>query len=396
MPQDKEFRNVYKQIRLLKEREVKFTNLQDTKNQLMHKSYFNLINGFETLLLNDPKNPPKKYTNTNFQDFIDLYEFDLHLSSIILSKISEFETKLKTSIAYFFSKNNCSTLVENNNYIDINCYKIPGNTDGPAEYVSNFKNHRLFKNYFFEGHFRGTFNGKVKFKNDRTVLEGHFVGRFGSTPIREIVNGTLTFKNHRQNALLQQIRSITTSSGTPISITINIRNERIYGLNYIDDCKRKFNYINEYNNPPFWVTIKPLMMNDLLVLMYGLDNRTFNEILKNFNLKPNDKEKFLNSIAILKELRNTCAHFELVNRFRTSSRTPINARLIAELNLTPLRSQYIIKLYDTLKILRLYVDLSNIRKYVWDFYNTLSRTGRLNLATKLFDRMGNSNIYEWI
>lgn len=63
------------------------------------------------------------------------------------------------------------------------------------------------------------------------------------------------------------------------------------------------------------------MINDILVLMYGLDKRRFNEIFKNFGFKLNDKEKFLNSIAVLKELRNTCAHFELVNRFRTSNKT---------------------------------------------------------------------------
>lgn len=396
LPQDKEFRNVYKQIRLLKERGVFFSNLKYTKCQLMEKSYFNLINGFETLLLDDPKNPPKKYSHTHFQDFLDLYEFDLKLSSMIFSKISEFETKLKTSIAYYFSKNHCSTLAENNNYIDINYYKIPGTTDGPAEYVNNFTKHRLFKVYYFEGRFRGTFNGKVTFNGNKTVLQGHFIGRFGSTPIREITNGKLTIYNNRQPAILKQINAITTDSNTTMITELNIRNVRIYGLNYIDDCKIKFNYINEYKNPPFWVAIKPLMMNDLLVLMYGLDKRTFNEVLRNFNLKPNDREKFLNSIAILKELRNTCAHFELVNRFRTSSKLPINAHLIDELKLKTLRSQYVIKLYDTLKILDIYVDVSEIEKLLWEFYDHLSKTGRIHLATRLYDRMGNFNIYEWI
>ncbi|MGY3189969.1 Abi family protein [Lysinibacillus sp. TE18511] len=400
MPADKEFQNVYNQIRLLKGRGVGFSNLKDTKTHLMDKSYFNLVNGFETLLLDDHKKTPKKYTNKQFDDFIDLYDFDMKLSNLIFTKISEFETKLKTSIAYFFCKSHCSTLAGNNNYVDINYYKKPSTTDGPAEYVNYFEKHKLFrKNYYFEGNFRGEFNGEVIFdtRKNKTKLVGDFSGRFGSISLREVKEGTLTFFNSDQPALLSLIHSYTTVSKTIISLTgLNISSERIYGLNYIDDCKIKFNYINEYKNPPFWVTIKPLMLNDILILMYGLDKRTFNEILQNFNLKPNDKEKFLNSIAIIKELRNTCAHFELINRFRTSNKLSINAHLISELDLKPMRSHYIVRLFDALKVLNLYVDMSEVKQFLWDYYDYLTKTKRLTLATKLFDRMGNFNIYLWM
>ena len=399
MPVDKEFQSVYNQLRLLKSRGLQFTSLEEAQNHLMTKGYFDLINGFETLLLDKPKSSPKKYTDKQFNDFIDLYDFDSQLSMMIFSKISEFETKLKTTIAYYFTKNHCATLKDNNNYIDLNYYRIPQVTDGPAEYVSYFKKHKLFsKSNYFDGNFRGTFDGIVTFNNvkNKTILKGKFTGRFGSTSIREIKEGTLKFYNNRQTQIFSEIQAITTISETSISIELNISNARIYGLNFIDDCKIRFNYVNEYNNPPFWVTIKTLMLNDILILMYGLDKRTFNEILKNFGFKPNEKEKFLNSIAILKELRNTCAHFELVNRFRTSNKTAINARLITELDLKPMRSQYSIRLFDTLRILKQFVDLDDIKKFVWDYYDYFSKSDRLQLATKLFNRMGNCNIYDWI
>ncbi|MEE1130978.1 MAG: Abi family protein [Caryophanon sp.] len=399
MPADKEFQSVYDQMRLLKARELQFSSYKEAKEQLLSKGYFDLINGFETLLLDKPKSPPKTYTHQQFNDFVDLYEFDSQLSTMIFSKISEFETKLKTAIAYYFTKSHCATLKENNNYIDINYYRVPSKTDGPAEYVSYFKKHKLFRtDNFFDGKFRGTFDGIVIFNTSKnqTTLKGRFTGRFGSTSIREVSEGTLTFSNKRQSDLLSNIHALTTPSNTAISIKIDVSKERIYGLNFIDDCKIRFNYVNEYNNPPFWVTIKTLMLNDILVLMYGLDKRVFNEILKSFCMKPNDKEKFLNSIAILKELRNTCAHFELVNRFRTSSKIAINARLKAELNLKPMRSQYVIRLFDTLKILKQFVNMDDIQQYVWNYYDFLSKSGRLQLATKLLDRMGNHNINEWI
>lgn len=160
MPVDKEFKNVDDQIRLLESRGLNITSLTEAKDYLLSKGYFDLINGFETLLLEDPKNPPKKYKNVSFDDFNSLYDFDKRLSKLIFFKIAEFETKLKTSIAYHFTKNHCSTILDNSNYIDINYYRIPLKTDGPPEYVSYFEKHKLFtKNYYYRGAFRGTFSG---------------------------------------------------------------------------------------------------------------------------------------------------------------------------------------------------------------------------------------------
>lgn len=152
MPADKPFNTIYAQIRLLKSRGLQINNLSSAKDHLLNHNYFNLINGFETLLLDDPKNPPKKYTKKSFDNFLRLYEFDKQFSSLVFQKISELETKLKTSIAYHFCRNHCATLKDNNNYIDINSYNIPNQTDGPKHFVNFFynpsipnKTHKLFK-----------------------------------------------------------------------------------------------------------------------------------------------------------------------------------------------------------------------------------------------------------
>ena len=138
MPADKEFQTVYNQIRLLKQRNLSIPDLKLAKESLLSKNYFNLINGFENVLLSDVNSNNKLFKNTAFDDFNNFYDFDLELSSVILRKISEFETKLKTSIAYYFAQEYCCTLLENSNYIDINNYKIPSKTDGPKEYVNYF------------------------------------------------------------------------------------------------------------------------------------------------------------------------------------------------------------------------------------------------------------------
>lgn len=404
MPADKEFNTITNQIRLLKSRGLQINNLSSARNHLLDKNYFNLINGLETLLL-DTKSPPKRYTKKTFDNFLRLYEFDRQLSSLIFNKISEFETKLKTSIAYHFCKNHCSTLAENNNYINIKSYSMPKLTDGPKQYVKFFynsndpkKTHKLFRNnYCYKGKFRGTFDGVVTYNSSKTILEGTFTGRFGSTSIREVKKGTYKFYNQHHQALLTSLHSLTKTSGSAISLPMNINKEAIIiGLNYIDDCKIKYTYINEYNNPPFWVIIKTLMLNDIIVLMYGLKKRTFDAVLREFNLKPKDKDKFLNSLEIIRELRNACAHFELINRFRTPQKLKINSRLISELNLKPVRTRYVIKLYDVLKVLKSYVDLTQVNAYLAEYWNHEITYGNLDVVVALFDEMGNSNINDWV
>jgi abortive infection bacteriophage resistance protein len=405
LPVDKKFNTIFEQIRLLKSRGLQINNFSSARSHLLDKNYFNLINGHEALLLDNPNNPPKKYTKKSFDHFLGLYDFDRQLSALIFQKISEFETKLKTSIAYHFCKNHCSTLSENNNYIDINYYNVPGRTEGPKQYVDFFynstkpnKTHKLFKKtYCYKGKFRGTFDGVVTFDPSSTTLRGVFTGRFGSTSIREVKNGTCKFYNSRETTLLAAIHRITTTSGTPITLPINlVKDETIDGLNYIDECKIKFQYISEYNNPPFWIVIKTLMLNDLIILLYGLKKRTFDAVLRDFKLKPHEKEKFLNALEIIKELRNNCAHFELISLFKTPNNLKINGNLISDLHLTPVRSQYVISLYDVLKVLKIYVDLSEIKSFLLHYWNFETKYGNNNIAVALFDRMGNSNINDWI
>lgn len=397
MPADKEFNTVVDQIRLLRSRGLQINNLQSAKNHLSEKNYFDLINGLESLLLDNPSSAVKTYTKKSFDNFLKLYDFDKQLSSIILKKISEFEIKLKTSIAYNFCKNHCSILTENNNYIDINSYSIPKTTEAPNEYIFYFKNHKLFKkDYSYNGRFRGIFNGKVFYNGDKTELKGTFSGRFGSTSIRE-VNGTCIFQNRRQPTLLSSLKTVATASGDEISVSIEInKNENIKGLNYIDDCKIKFPYIDKYNNPPFWVVIKTLMFTDIIVLMYGLKKRTFDDVLRDFKLKSNDKEKFINSLTIIRELRNSCAHFELISLFNTPQNLKINNRLISELSLKTRRSQYVIKLFDVLKVLKCFIDISEVYSFIRHYYISEMRFGNDEIMIALLERMGNPNIDDWI
>nr|WP_307836874.1 Abi family protein [Acholeplasma equirhinis] len=159
-------------------------------------------------------------------------------------------------------------------------------------------------------------------------------------------------------------------------------------LNYVDYQKILREYVNEYYHPPLWVIIKTLMFNDLILLLYGLNTSTFNLILSDFGLTPGDKAMFLNSLEILRELRNYCAHGEIITRFRTSNVLEINSSLIRKLNLSTKRIKYIIKLSDSIKVLNLYVNTNRIKTRVQWFYFKNVICGRKWLNKKFKDRIG--------
>lgn len=62
MPVTKNFKTIDEQIAILDSRQLKFKNKKKAAELLSRYNYFDLINGFESILLK--KNaPPKKYDN---------------------------------------------------------------------------------------------------------------------------------------------------------------------------------------------------------------------------------------------------------------------------------------------------------------------------------------------
>lgn len=118
----------------------KHFNKSTIQRELLDKNYFDLINGFEDLFL-EKNLPHKEYRNKSIYDFLEVYSFDSELCSVILKKIEVFEKKLKSRIAYFFSKEICSTANDVEKYIDINSYVLPSD----IKIQNKFKDHVLFK-----------------------------------------------------------------------------------------------------------------------------------------------------------------------------------------------------------------------------------------------------------
>lgn len=331
----KPFSNVQQQVDLLQfERNLIVKDVAVAKKKLLETNYFDLINGFETLLLVDKDNKNLGYENKSFDDFLSLYTFDKELSKEILAVISLFESKLKTSLAYHFCETFCCEPLDTLEYLSKNNYEDPSNAYGPR--------HPAY----------------IDYHQDRFIL----------------------FKTSYSYG-------------------------RRHNLNYVEYMKNIKPYIGRYTKPPFWVVIKSFNMGDLLSMIRLMKRPVLKEVLKDFNLTLANTDLFINSLEIIKDLRNTCAHFELINRFRSSGSYPINNDLITKLELNTLspnsyqgrrrNNQYRIRLFDALKVLALFNDIKPIRKVVVRYYDRNVSIRKKYLILPLLDRMGEPSIIEW-
>lgn len=392
---EKEFKNLDDQIALLGEnnRNLDIQNDAETRKHLLEKGYFNLINGLEDILVTYTDDGSKVYIDKSFDDFLELYEFDKVLSSMILRKISDVEVKLKSTISYFFAQSYCSTILDNDNYMDVNKYVPPIPTQAPKDYVKYFREHDFFKKFKYEGNFRGTFTGKIYENQEGTKinLEGDFEGDFYPYSFTKISNGKYTVNNDGNSPYdtsnPNQIKTVSRLNLNDVTIK--------RALVYADYIKTKDDYINNYNHVPIWVAIRPLNFTETCTLLYGLRETELKEVMESFEFtQSNDKEKFLNGLEIIRALRNHCAHFELVHLFETKGNLKINSLLIQRLNLSPLRPQFVIKLFDVLKVLELYISLDDLREYIFESYMNIYDSNAEN-AEKLLEIMGNRDIYSW-
>lgn len=327
----KTFKSLDEQIALLKGRKLIIRDEQKAKRHLLEKNYFDLINGFETLLLKDDKAIDKEFEGYYFEDFLLLYDLDKKLNIELLKLLDKFETRLKTSMAYRFCEKYFRTAADADCYINLSNYTNPANNhlSLPSDIAKSIRNHKIFKT--------------------------------------------------------------------------NIRYNGVTYRTFIEFSKAKYTFLSTYDSPPFWMLIKVLEFGAVFKLLLGYEKDVFEKVIKDMGMKYIDKQKFINSIRIFIDLRNTCAHFQLVNRYRTANNIRIDAGMINDLGLRPksnirgLPTYYEIKLYDTLLVISQFEDLKNIRKLMNDFYYKRCNSKReRQLMMKIFERMGENKLSKWL
>lgn len=287
---------------------------------LISHNYFNLFNGLETIFLKSSS--PKSYDNVQLTDFINLYQFDKEIRSILSNCLDSVEEKLKSSIAYHFCKRHCVSLTDTMQYTNKVHFMNPANnTPGTPTYcrysgIYPFSNHQN----------RGIYNEFDKF----CLFTPYFLSNL------------IDKHDHIDLSFYQD-----TSYIAPANVAVYRNRSGIYNYNVA---------------VPFWVAIETLTFGEILRLLHYLQDDVLADVLNDFNLPLSKRTPFLNMIDILLCLRNNCAHTTLLNRFRTEKRYRINTLLISSFSLTPKNADSVLKLYDSIKILGFFTDITALRK----------------------------------
>lgn len=319
MPATKDFKTIEEQINILDSRGLKFKNRKKAAKLLSRYNYFDLVNGFESMLLK--KNVPnKEYEDVYFEDFRDLYFFDMKLKKYTLAKIFDIESRLRTSIAYNFAETYCQKPEDTLNYLNPAYYQAPPVSD--TNLTNRFNKFDLFRTTQYWP------NGNVKTRS------------------------------------------------------------------FLDDMKREKEYISEYTEPPFWVTIKALPLGSLYYTFVFLDDTVKEKVLKDFGLELGDAAAFEQALFVIKEMRNQCAHLELITRFKLRGKHSLN-------NFNDIRTMvglakgnlfYI----DVLKIFKIFGKISDIKREIVLFYFQLFAKGRKKIAVKAISKMGRKKLSIWV
>ena len=96
---DKKFLTIDEQIELLKARGLNVTDICEARKALENLNYYRL-SGYSLTLRKDDK----FYENIDFQDLMQIYNFDNELKTMLFNVLTEIEINLKTHIAYILGQ----------------------------------------------------------------------------------------------------------------------------------------------------------------------------------------------------------------------------------------------------------------------------------------------------
>ena len=291
------------------------------KRYFLYLLFFVFSSGSVLIILLKSK-APKEYGDVYFEDFYDLYKFDIQINKLTLFKVFDIESRLRTSIAYHFSENHCNTITSTLNYINSSCYQAPSPSD---TYLTNkFNSFDLFK--------------KAEYDSKTGVLRK---------------------------------------------------------LSFIDQLKKDKEYISKYTAPPFWVVIKALPLGTLYYTYLFLDCSVKPCVLKDYGFSLSDTNIFEQSLYLLKEIRNHCAHLELITRFKLKRSSNLNYfNDLAAYSF--LSKTNFLNYMDVLKNFKIYGSVGDIKWTILLFYIKMCAKGRRKIARKILGKMGQQSVFSWL
>lgn len=99
----KPFTTIDQQIKILKDRNLKFLNEKAAREHLRSFGYYEIVNGYKDYLL-EATNPDKYFEDATFEQLFSIYEMDRKLQQSVLNATLEFEIMLKSAMSYVIAE----------------------------------------------------------------------------------------------------------------------------------------------------------------------------------------------------------------------------------------------------------------------------------------------------
>lgn len=344
----------------LKSRGLTFKD-DELNKVLVEQNYYSLFNGFENLFLDTLH--PKTYKNITLDDFKAVHSFDKRFSNAIFSKLNKVEEKLKTSIAYHFTKRHCTILSDTMQYTNKSNFMDPSDTN-----TSNVTYCPYSLNYPF-----------VKEQNKKIYSKFTEFSLFKPYYLTNLID-----RNDHIDMKFYQSKNYI----APANVAVY---RDIHKIDHKDVAV------------PFWVAIETLTFGETIRLVHYLQDDVLEDVLSDFKLKKGKRSEFLNMMDFLLCLRNNCAHASVINRFTTPTYYKVNANIVRTFLLNPQKhygyQDSKLSLFDVLKILGYFESLVELKQLMKKFfYSNRRRMGYLEgnkLNQKMLKQMGCPNYGQW-
>ena len=169
---------------------------------------------------------------------------------------------------------------------------------------------------------------------------------------------------------------------------------RVKRKSFIDELKKDRDYVCQYTEPPFWVVIKALPLGSLYYTFVFLDDTVKAKVLRDFGFELSEAAVFEQALFVLKEVRNQCAHLELITRFRLKRKANLN--YMNDITIKASLSHDKLNYLDVVHIFVLFGNVADIKKVVAMFYIKMAIKGRKNIADKALAMMGRKKFDVWM
>lgn len=174
-------------------------------------------------------------------------------------------------------------------------------------------------------------------------------------------------------------------------------NFHMFRNDFVSTLKSHYTYMATYDKLPLWVALKGLTLGNIAYMILFLNSNIKSNIKMDMQIDSISNDAFDYGIYLLKEIRNNCAHGEMVYRFskKYNVRYLNVASAVNEFGLNRTDAKYI----DVLRVLSKFIskkDLRKIKRCILMFYIHFLLIGRKKIATKILGKMGNSDIKVWM